>query len=128
MAFSFDSFAMPKLMIIVITAGKLSGIAATEIATAVRKALRISFGFATTSKTKVTLAISKIRYVKIFPIAFMSFCSFVKSFFVSLRLSAIFPISVCVPSAQTIPFPCPSSTTLPEYATFFLSARATSLS
>ena len=68
------------------------------------------------------LAINKIRYVSIFPMLWMFFCNGVSSFFVSFKLSAIFPISLSLPIAKTKPFPCPLSITLPAKAKFFLSA------
>ena len=43
------------------TAGILSGMAATDIATAVKNAFKISSGRATTSKTNVIPAINKIK-------------------------------------------------------------------
>ena len=45
----------------VITAGILSGMAATEIATAVKKAFKISSGLAMTSNINVTPAINRIK-------------------------------------------------------------------
>ena len=61
MAFCLLSSEIPKLIMIVITAGILSGMAATDIATAVKNAFKISSGRATTSKMNVIPAINKIK-------------------------------------------------------------------
>ncbi len=72
-ALCFASLATPKLIIIVITAGMLSGIAATEIATAVKKASITLSGEMQTSIIKVTTAIPSTRKVSSFPTSLMLF-------------------------------------------------------
>ena len=103
----FASFETPSAIMIVTTAGKLSGIAATASATEVMNALKSDWPPRKNSSKNVTTATPKTTKVKIFPTDFNEFWSGVASVFVSPRMVAIFPTSVSMPVATTIPSPLP---------------------
>ena len=116
-------FCKPIAIIIVITAGRLSGIAATARVTETKNAFKISMVSARKISTKkITTAIIKTAIVIIFPTFLIDFSRGVKSLFVVFKYFAILPISVFIPISVTTPLPRPKLTTVDEYAQFILSA------
>ena len=91
---------------IVTTAGSPSGTAATARDMAVIS-ISIRFLFCTSAMTKRAAQRSRDRMLSSFPSSPSLFCSGVSSSWLSLMREAIFPISVSIPVAVTIPSPRP---------------------
>ena len=99
----------------VITAGKLSGMAATASATAVKSASNTDMFLFKIIWTKKTIkTIPKTPNVITFPILSIFFSSGVFSFIWVFKIFAILPISVFFPTAKTTPFALPEVTVVPE--------------
>ena len=113
-AFFLDSFCTPIAMIMVITAVKLSGIAATASATAViNESITLS---AVTEPvptadsmpiTKTSAATTSTAIEINLPVLSSLRCKGVTFFSLVSSIDAILPISASIPVAVTTPSPCP---------------------
>ena len=114
----------PSAIIIVMTAGKLSGIAATAKATEIRKAFMISAVCAKKiSIIKITAAIISIAIEVTLPIFEILFSSGVTILVLVSIIFAILPSSVFSPTLVTTPSPCPYVITDPLNAMLRLSGK-----
>ena len=121
MALIFTILATPSARTMVTTAGSPSGIAATarEIA---RSSICNRFLCCITPIKNSPAHNATATMLKIFPKSPRRFCRGVISCFVSSIIPAIFPSSVSIPVATTIPSPLPFLISVDIYAVFFLSA------
>ncbi len=116
-------FCMPIAIIIVTTAGKPSGIAATAIATDDIKFSISGLCLKNTPKAKIITAMAITPYEMTLPKASRFFCKGVCISDALSSISAILPISVFIPVDTTTASALPCTTKVEENSIFFLSPK-----